>query len=221
MRYARVMSIVAILAATATAAWGVGLPRNSVRSANIADGQVRARDLARGAVTGAKVADGSLTARSLAPGAVRPGAMGAIGAAGPLGGDGPAGPPAVDTQRLTLAAPGDSGGFGDGSTTFSLSPGEYTTEPGDVAIFTGTVTASLTSGTCIGGSLRVIMLFGAGGGSADAILRSPGTAAFDAGEFVDPPGSATLPVELVTTNSCAGGAIWHLDAAAVDITHVH
>jgi hypothetical protein len=61
------------------------LPRNSVRSAHIKDGQVKTADLARNAVKSSKVANGSLLARDFKPGQVPPGPRGPQGPQGPKG----------------------------------------------------------------------------------------------------------------------------------------
>jgi hypothetical protein len=50
-------------------------PANSVRSANIVDGQVLAPDLGAGAVTAAALASGSITASKLAPGSIGGGSV--------------------------------------------------------------------------------------------------------------------------------------------------
>jgi len=63
-------------------------PPRSVRSAQIVDGQVLARDLAVGAVTSASVADGSLTGADLAPGAVTASRLGAGSVSGAAIADG-------------------------------------------------------------------------------------------------------------------------------------
>jgi hypothetical protein len=100
LTFANVLSCCALFVALGGVSYAaLTLPRNSVGTAQLRDGQVKARDLGRGAVTSAKVADGSLTARDfrrdvLAAGSVGP--RGADGAQGPVGPAGPAGTPGGD-----------------------------------------------------------------------------------------------------------------------------
>jgi|GEM_PF-1103434 len=68
------------------------LPRNSVRSENIRNGQVKAADLARDAVTGRAVKNRSLTAADFAPGQLPAGPRGPQGPQGQQGNPGPTGP---------------------------------------------------------------------------------------------------------------------------------
>lgn len=216
MGYARLVSIATIVLATGGGAWALGLPRNSVRSVNIANGQVRTRDLARDAVSGVKVADGSLTPATLGRDVVQTGPKGPPGAQGPTGDDGPAGPPAVDRQRMTLVNPGDVSGFND--VFFALAPGQYQAEPGDAVLISGTVTATLVSGSC--GGAGTLSVYFAARGSAVATLAASGTVPFAANGLVDGAGSPTQDAQIVAVNNCSG-ATWHLDAVTVDVTHVH
>jgi hypothetical protein len=56
--YANVMSTVAVFIALGGTSYAVALKRNSVRSSNIAPGQVKRSDIARGAIDSSKVANG-------------------------------------------------------------------------------------------------------------------------------------------------------------------
>jgi hypothetical protein len=81
-RYANVTATLALVVALGGGAYAASLPKDSVTSATIKNGQVKAKDLARTAVTGAAVKDGSLGAADLAPGTI------------------PVLPPATDTSHL-------------------------------------------------------------------------------------------------------------------------
>jgi hypothetical protein len=61
-------SIAVFIALGGTGVAAVSLSKNSVRSRNIEDGQVKTRDLARNAVRSSKVANGALLAQDFAPG---------------------------------------------------------------------------------------------------------------------------------------------------------
>lgn len=68
--YANITATLALVFALGGGAYAATLPKNSVTSATIKNGQVHAKDLARNAVTGATVKDGSLGAADLAPGTI-------------------------------------------------------------------------------------------------------------------------------------------------------
>jgi hypothetical protein len=81
----------------------VALPKNSVTSKQIKNGQVKTADLAKNAVTGAKVKDGSLLSADFKPGQLVAGAPGPQGPKGDTGAQGAKG----DTGPSTGAAGGD------------------------------------------------------------------------------------------------------------------
>jgi hypothetical protein len=78
------------------------LPRNSVRSASIVDGQVKTRDIARNAVTASKVKQRAVGRRKFR-GALPIGLAGARGLDGDPGADGALGPRGPATVRYHLA----------------------------------------------------------------------------------------------------------------------
>jgi hypothetical protein len=78
------------LAGTGIAA--VGIPRNSVGTANLKPGAVTNAKIRNGAVTSAKVRDFSLLRRDFRPGQLPRGPIGLQGLQGPAGPAGPAGP---------------------------------------------------------------------------------------------------------------------------------
>src|SRR3954454_5297898 len=82
LTYANVTATLALFIALGGGAYAVSkLPKNSVKSKQIKDGQVRNADLAAGAVSADKVAAGAIGADALAPAAVTGAAIapGAIG----------------------------------------------------------------------------------------------------------------------------------------------
>jgi hypothetical protein len=82
------------VALTSTSVAAVSLPRNSVSSPQIRDGQVKRADVARDAVVSNRVADGSLLARDFRANQLP------AGPAGPAGPEGPQGPPGpIDDSR--------------------------------------------------------------------------------------------------------------------------
>jgi hypothetical protein len=92
--YANVVATIALfLALGGTGYAAAGLARNSVGTAQIRNGQVKATDLAANAVTSGKVRDGSLLARDFKAGQLSTGATGAAGPQGPRGDAGPKGDP--------------------------------------------------------------------------------------------------------------------------------
>ena len=85
--YANVMSTLAVFVALGGSAYaGATLSRNSVHSAQIANGSVKRVDIATNAIDTTKVADGSLLLRDFKTGQLK------AGATGPQGPQGPAGP---------------------------------------------------------------------------------------------------------------------------------
>jgi hypothetical protein len=97
-----VVGYVALFIALSAGAYAAGLPRDSIKSKQIKDGQVKTVDLADDAVTGSKVADGSLSGADLG-GSLPQGAAGPQGPQGPQGTtcpQGPAGSPDTPAQIL-------------------------------------------------------------------------------------------------------------------------
>lgn len=91
--FANATSLLALVIATSTAGYAaVTLPRNSVGSAQLKAGSVKAADLGKSSVSTVKVKDGSLLASDFAAGQLTGGAAGPAGPAGPAGAVGAAGP---------------------------------------------------------------------------------------------------------------------------------
>lgn len=94
------------LALGSTSVAAVSLPRNSVTSPHIKDGQVKRADVANNAINSTKVADASLRARDFAPNALPAGPLGPVGPQGPAGPQGPPGP--LDDTRYVNEGQADS-----------------------------------------------------------------------------------------------------------------
>jgi hypothetical protein len=94
-----VVGYVAVFLALCGGAYAAGLPKNSVKSKQIKDGQVLSADIGDNAVTGADVDESTLS--------LEPGPRGATGPQGPQGATGPAGAPGADgspdTSQQVLA----------------------------------------------------------------------------------------------------------------------
>ena len=216
-RYARAMSVVALVLVSATAAWAASLPSGSVRSATIKNGQVKTRDLARKAINGARVANGSLTATVLAKGVARRGLKGAPGGPGRAGVDGGVGPAAVDDRAVGLLAPVDIDA--GASVLIGLNPGAYTAEPGTMALFAARVTLDHPSGTCAGTENLAVTLFAGRVAVGLASATAPGEVILSSSGAIDIAGSGTIPIVMRATNYCSG--TWHVAAARVDVVHVN
>jgi hypothetical protein len=80
--FAGVTAVLALVMASAGTGYAAGLAKDSVRSKNIVDGQVRTADLGRDSVKSAQVDDGSLRAQDFRPGEIPPGPAGAPGVSG-------------------------------------------------------------------------------------------------------------------------------------------
>jgi hypothetical protein len=92
MTYANVMATMAVFIALGGSSYAaVTLGRNSVKSRNIAPGQVRASDIGTNAVTAAKVRNGSLGGADFAAGQIPTGPRGPAGPPGAKGDPGPGG----------------------------------------------------------------------------------------------------------------------------------
>jgi hypothetical protein len=104
LTYANVMATVAVFVALGGASYAaVVLPKNSVGTKQIKNGQIKTADLANAAVTSPKVKDGSLLSADFAPGQLPSGASGLKGDTGPQG-------PKGDTGPSTGPASGDLAG---------------------------------------------------------------------------------------------------------------
>lgn len=126
LSYANAMSTLAVFVALGgSSVAAVQLSRNSVRSEQIANGQVKGPDLAKNAVTSAKVADGSLRAGDFKAGQLP---------TGPPGPAGPKGDPAATTLKVRAAT-------ASGRVTASCEPGEVATGGGAHSV-NGAVVAS-------------------------------------------------------------------------------
>ena len=106
-----VVGYVALFIALSAGAYAAGLPRNSVKSKQIKDGQVKLADLAADSVDGSKVANGSLGNADFGdalPAGPR-GATGPQGATGLPGGAGATGPQGATGQPGAAGATGPQG----------------------------------------------------------------------------------------------------------------
>jgi hypothetical protein len=103
LTYANVMATVAVFIALGGASYAaVVLPKNSVGSKQIKNGQIKTADLANNAVTSPKVKDGSLLSADFAPGQLVAGAPGATGAQGLKGDKGDPGTNGTNGTDLTF-----------------------------------------------------------------------------------------------------------------------
>jgi hypothetical protein len=109
----------------------IQLSRNSVRSEQIANGQVKGPDLAKNAVTSRKVADRSLLADDFKAGQLKSGPAGPQGVQGPPGSKGDAGATSLKVRAATAS----------GEVTASCEPGERATGGGAHSV-NGAVVAS-------------------------------------------------------------------------------
>jgi hypothetical protein len=90
----------------------VTLPRNSVASKQIKNGQVKNADVARNAVTSAKVKDGSLLSNDFKPGQLPAGAPGTTGPQGLKGDTGAVGPAGARGEQGSPGLAGAGGSAG-------------------------------------------------------------------------------------------------------------
>jgi hypothetical protein len=129
LSYANVMSTLAVFVALGgSSVAAVQLSRNSVRSEQIANGQVKGPDLAKSAVTSVKVADRSLLAGDFKAGQLK------AGPAGPQGPAGPKGDPGATSLKVRAAT-------ASGTVTANCEPGERATGGGAHSV-NGAVVAS-------------------------------------------------------------------------------
>src|SRR4051794_2350476 len=100
LRYSNVMSTIAVFIALGGASYAaVTLPKNSVGTKQIKNGQVKHADLGKNAVTSTNVKDGSLLGTDFKAGQLPAGPKGDkgdTGAQGPKGDTGAKGDPAAD-----------------------------------------------------------------------------------------------------------------------------
>jgi hypothetical protein len=114
LTYANVMATVAVFVALGGTGYAaITLPKNSVKSKQIKNGQVKGADLAANAVTTKKVKDGTLLAADFKAGQLPAGAPGQPGAKGDTGAKGDKG------DQGDKGAKGDTGTFGS-VTTYSF-----------------------------------------------------------------------------------------------------
>jgi hypothetical protein len=86
LTYANVMATIAVFVALGGSGYAaIKLPKNSVQSKQIKNGQVKGADIAANAVTSAKVKNGALLAADFKAGQLPAGAKGDTGAQGPQG----------------------------------------------------------------------------------------------------------------------------------------
>ena len=105
LTYANVLATVAIFVSLGGSSYAaITLSKNSVKSKQIKNGQVRNADLARNAVKTGKVADGSLLSADFKAGQLPSGAQGAQGPKGDTGDTGEVGTFALTTQFTQAAA---------------------------------------------------------------------------------------------------------------------
>jgi hypothetical protein len=129
LSYANVMSTGALfIALGGRSVAAVQLSRNSVRSEQIVNGQVKRPDLAKNAVTSPKVADGSLLARDVKSRQLKAGPPGPQGPPGPKG---DAGATSLKVRAATAT----------GTVTAKCEPGERATGGGAHSV-NGAVVAS-------------------------------------------------------------------------------
>jgi hypothetical protein len=129
LSYANAMSTLAVfIALGGSSVAAVQLSRNSVRSEQIANGQVKRPDLAKNAVTSVKVADGSLRADDFKAGQLK---AGPVGPPGPPGPKGDAGATSLKVRAATA----------NGEVTATCEPGERATGGGAHSV-NGAVVAS-------------------------------------------------------------------------------
>jgi Collagen triple helix repeat (20 copies) len=108
--YANVMATLAVFVALGGGAYAATtLPKNSVKSKQIANGQVKPADIAANAVNSAKVADFSLLAQDFKAGQLPAGPAGPQGARGPQGAQGPPGPQGPPGEPGADGQPGEDG----------------------------------------------------------------------------------------------------------------
>jgi hypothetical protein len=101
LSYSNVMATVALFVALGGSSYAaVTLSKNSVRSANIKNGQVKTADLASNAVTSGKVKNGSLLSADFKAGQLPAGAPGVAGPAGAKGDAGTAGTNGANATKL-------------------------------------------------------------------------------------------------------------------------
>jgi hypothetical protein len=129
LSYANTMSTLAVfIALGGSSVAAVQLSRNSVRSEQIANGQVKGPDLARNAVSSVKVANGSLRADDFKAGQLK---AGPVGPPGPPGPKGDAGATSLKVRAATAS----------GEVTATCEPGERATGGGAHSV-NGVVVAS-------------------------------------------------------------------------------
>lgn len=202
--YAEATSTLALFVALGGVSWAAAtLPKNSVTSATIKNGQVRSADLAKSSVTAQKLAPSlrrqlgvTMTSGAGGTGAAgQSGVNGAKGANGQAGAAGPAGPPgaagAPGRDGAAIAARASFGNHDVAGTSF-VKVGEMTwTQPaGAIDDIRGTYTALKDSacGNGVGGAAYRLMV--------DGVEYSPdwgNLPGSDANQTYDPDAKITPP----------------------------
>ena len=160
LTFANVTSVLALVVALGGSSYAaVKLGRNSVRSANIAPGQVKGSDLANNAVTTKKVKNGSLRASDFARGQL----PGGTGSTGPPGQTGPAGSPAASmltgiagSSQLSPAA-----GAATELTPVGVAVSAGSTRSPSVPVVLRDLSVELTSAPGVGASRTILLGVGA------------------------------------------------------------
>lgn len=220
---ALVISIIALVVALSGTGYAAfTLPRNSVTSAQIANGQVRHADLAKNAVTTRNVKDGSLLSSDFKPGQLAAGPKGDAGQQGPKGDAGATGPRGPSFGAAKQVTELDLIGCGEDATTLTLP----VTITNPSRIYASLSTDYRNNGGPVTGGAQVQLLSGSTivavtprvyGGSADvnhaAAITSAGvmTTGGDLSvrnTYVVPAGSYTLLADIFNSGTCTGGGFF-------------
>lgn len=218
LTYANAAATAGLFAALAGGAYGAfHVPRNSVRSATIVNGQVRTADLARGAVTARKVRPASLTPADVALGSLPPGPTGDPGPQGGMGATGATGPVPVATR---LVRAGGQGPFTGGP--WLLAADQWTQRAGETEVALGHFKVSPQGGgSCTSG--QALTVSGSLDGRSFQILRIGG-AFVDEDDFVPPmalpapTGDTAHSLQLSVTNTCS--VAFSVDRLDIDVVRL-
>jgi hypothetical protein len=150
-----VLATIALVLGLAGASYGAfKLPRNSVRSPSIVDGQVKSADLARDAVTASGVAAGAIGPGAFRQGDLPGGPGGARGADGASGPAGEAGARGSATVRYRLVAPVTVVAGGDKPIPLVPDP-SWTQAAGETDVLAFRVHASPIGPACSGTQIQL------------------------------------------------------------------
>ena len=229
---ATVIAFVALVIALGGAAYAaLKLPKNSVKSKNIVNGQVKAADLAKNAITAKNLKAGSVTGTALAPNAVD----GSKIADGSVGGADIAGD-AIDSSKVKDGSltPGDVGsvvlharGAGDVQTTsaganYPLDPATWTQDANQPNL--AIVTVNYTSPPSCGGfatfAFATIKVDGNILASAN-LSQVPASTTQNASAIGTLPASAAAESHGLTatvSGQCSGASeVWTVHSISVDV----